>query len=328
MTDAAGDLAGQGTAKSGEPLCLRGRPLPIWSRGAPPAMRTSDLTHGRTTAFLQIVLPVLLATSALGRLLVGALLNAAYKADDRVRGRILLLLDEVARLGYMQLIEQARDGGRKNGIACCYFTSCSARWTRSGAARASRPGTIAPAGSYSPRHQGVDAPVGPAWACVDRKHLHGSVCAGMPRHPPLFRSRLDGGHDPVGDALVDVDPGSRSAGYCCSCPISLFLWLQSSALEGTYFPGPRERWGWRGKAASQGHGCTEPERNAGEGSWVEAALGERRGNALSVLLSRVRGSRATLSFALILTFQRILRRPKRTLIRQCKLKCAELNIRR
>ena len=26
------------------------------------------------------------------------------------------------------------------------------------------------------------------------------------------------------------------------------------------FPGPRERWGWTGKASSQGPGCTEPKR--------------------------------------------------------------------
>jgi len=86
------------------------------AEGALPAMRTGDLARGKTTAFLQIPLPVLLATPALGRVLVGALLNAAYQADGRVTGRILFLLDEVARLGYMQLIEQARDAGRKYGI--------------------------------------------------------------------------------------------------------------------------------------------------------------------------------------------------------------------
>jgi hypothetical protein len=56
------------------------------------------------------------ATAALGRVIVGALLNAAYEADGRVRGRILFLLDEVARLGYMGVLEQARDAGRKYGI--------------------------------------------------------------------------------------------------------------------------------------------------------------------------------------------------------------------
>jgi len=86
------------------------------AEGAQPALRTADLVRGRTTVFLQIPLPVLLTTPAVGRVLVGALLNAVYQADGMVTGRILFLLDEVARLGYMQLIEQARDAGRKYGI--------------------------------------------------------------------------------------------------------------------------------------------------------------------------------------------------------------------
>ena len=66
--------------------------------------------------FVQVPLKTLQATPALGRVIVGALLNAAYEADGRVRGRILFLLDEVARLGYMGVLEQARDAGRKYGI--------------------------------------------------------------------------------------------------------------------------------------------------------------------------------------------------------------------
>lgn len=86
------------------------------AEGSLPAMQTGDLARGKVTAFLQIPLSVLQATPALGRVLVGALLNAAYQADGRVQGRILFLLDEVARLGYMKLIEEARDAGRKYGI--------------------------------------------------------------------------------------------------------------------------------------------------------------------------------------------------------------------
>ena len=81
-----------------------------------PAMRTGDLALGKTTVFLQIPLTVLQTTPAVGRVLVGALLNAAYQADGKVSGRVLFLLDEVARLGYMQVLEQARDAGRKYGI--------------------------------------------------------------------------------------------------------------------------------------------------------------------------------------------------------------------
>ena len=81
-----------------------------------PAFRTRDLRTGKLTVFIQIPLNALQATPALGRVIVGSLLNAAYEADGQVQGRILFLLDEVARLGYMQVLEQARDAGRKYGI--------------------------------------------------------------------------------------------------------------------------------------------------------------------------------------------------------------------
>jgi type IV secretion system protein VirD4 len=80
------------------------------------SFRTRDLANGRLTVFVQVPLKTLQATPALGRVIVGALLNAAYEADGRVRGRILFLLDEVARLGTMGVLEQARDAGRKYGI--------------------------------------------------------------------------------------------------------------------------------------------------------------------------------------------------------------------
>ena len=78
--------------------------------------QTAKLATGELTVFVQIPLGVLKSTPALGRVVVGSLLNAAYEADGRVRGRILFLLDEVARLGYMQVLEQARDAGRKYGL--------------------------------------------------------------------------------------------------------------------------------------------------------------------------------------------------------------------
>ena len=74
-------------------------------RDASPAFQTADLLTGKLTVFVQIPLNALQATPALGRVIVGSLLNAAYEADGRVRGRILFLLDEVARLGYMQVLE-------------------------------------------------------------------------------------------------------------------------------------------------------------------------------------------------------------------------------
>ncbi|HET7884220.1 MAG TPA: type IV secretory system conjugative DNA transfer family protein [Acetobacteraceae bacterium] len=80
------------------------------------SFRTRDLADGRLTVFVQVPLKTLQATPALGRVIIGALLNAAYEADGRISGRILFLLDEVARLGYMGVLEQARDAGRKYGI--------------------------------------------------------------------------------------------------------------------------------------------------------------------------------------------------------------------
>jgi len=80
------------------------------------SFKTRDLAAGKLTVFVQIPLHVLQNTPALGRVVIGALLNAVYDADGVLKGRVLFLLDEVARLGYMQIIETARDAGRKYGI--------------------------------------------------------------------------------------------------------------------------------------------------------------------------------------------------------------------
>ena len=78
--------------------------------------RSRDLLGGKVSVFLQIPLLALQSTPAIGRVVIGALLNAAYEADGRVTGRILYLLDEAARLGPMRILETARDAGRKYGI--------------------------------------------------------------------------------------------------------------------------------------------------------------------------------------------------------------------
>jgi type IV secretion system protein VirD4 len=80
------------------------------------SFHTRELCEGRLTVFVQIPLKVLQATPGLGRVVIGALLNAAYEADGAVQGRILFLLDEVARLGPMAVLETARDAGRKYGL--------------------------------------------------------------------------------------------------------------------------------------------------------------------------------------------------------------------
>ena len=80
------------------------------------AFRTADLLTGRTTVFVQIPLPALITTPGLGRVIIGSLLNAVYQANGELKGRVLFLLDEVARLGRMKVLEAARDVGRKYGI--------------------------------------------------------------------------------------------------------------------------------------------------------------------------------------------------------------------
>jgi type IV secretion system protein VirD4 len=86
------------------------------AEGSLAALRTAELTNGNLTVFLQIPMPVLMATPALGRALVGALLNSVYLANGAIKARVLFLLDEVAHLGFMHMLEVARDAGRKYGI--------------------------------------------------------------------------------------------------------------------------------------------------------------------------------------------------------------------
>ena len=77
---------------------------------------TKDLMAGKVTVFIKMPLKVLDTTPGVSRTIIGALLNAAYEADGNFAGRILYLLDEVARLGRMSILEVARDAGRKYGI--------------------------------------------------------------------------------------------------------------------------------------------------------------------------------------------------------------------
>ncbi|CAD0217432.1 MULTISPECIES: Ti-type conjugative transfer system protein TraG [Rhizobium/Agrobacterium group] len=77
---------------------------------------TSDIAAGNTDVFINIDLKTLETHSGLARVVIGSLLNAIYNRDGKLEGRALFLLDEVARLGYMRILETARDAGRKYGI--------------------------------------------------------------------------------------------------------------------------------------------------------------------------------------------------------------------
>ncbi|MBW9114783.1 Ti-type conjugative transfer system protein TraG [Rhizobium cauense] len=77
---------------------------------------TDDVASGVNDVFINIDLKTLENHAGLARLIIGSLLNAIYnRSGDRV-GRVLFLLDEVARLGHMGILETARDAGRKYGI--------------------------------------------------------------------------------------------------------------------------------------------------------------------------------------------------------------------
>lgn len=78
---------------------------------------TDTITSGKTDIFVNLDLKTLEAHPGLARTIVGALLNAIYNRDGKVEGRTLFLLDEVARLGYLRILETARDAGRKYGIS-------------------------------------------------------------------------------------------------------------------------------------------------------------------------------------------------------------------
>ncbi|NTF91582.1 Ti-type conjugative transfer system protein TraG [Agrobacterium rhizogenes] len=77
---------------------------------------TNDIAAGNTDVFINIDLKTLETHSGLARVVIGSFLNAIYNRDGQIKGRALFLLDEVARLGYMRILETARDAGRKYGI--------------------------------------------------------------------------------------------------------------------------------------------------------------------------------------------------------------------
>ncbi|CAA0090116.1 Uncharacterised protein [Starkeya nomas] len=77
---------------------------------------TDDLAGGETDVFINLDLKTLETHAGLARVIIGAFMNAIYNRNGEMTGRALLLLDEVARLGFMRILETARDAGRKYGI--------------------------------------------------------------------------------------------------------------------------------------------------------------------------------------------------------------------
>jgi type IV secretion system protein VirD4 len=81
------------------------------------AFKSSDIVSGRKDVFLNIPASILRSYPGIGRVIIGALINAMIQADGGFRRRALFMLDEGDLLGYMRVLEEARDRGRKYGIS-------------------------------------------------------------------------------------------------------------------------------------------------------------------------------------------------------------------
>jgi type IV secretion system protein VirD4 len=79
--------------------------------------KPSDLIGGKKDVFLNIPASILRSYPGIGRVIVGSLINAMIEADGAFQRRALFMLDEVDLLGYMRVLEEARDRGRKYGIS-------------------------------------------------------------------------------------------------------------------------------------------------------------------------------------------------------------------
>lgn len=81
------------------------------------AFKPCDIATGRKDVFLNIPASVLRSYPGVGRVIIGSLVNAMIRADGGFERRALFALDEVDLLGYMRVLEEARDRGRKYGIS-------------------------------------------------------------------------------------------------------------------------------------------------------------------------------------------------------------------
>jgi type IV secretion system protein VirD4 len=81
------------------------------------AFKSSDIVTDKKDVFLNIPASILRSYPGIGRIIIGALINAMIQADGGFKRRALFMLDEVDLLGYMRVLEEARDRGRKYGIS-------------------------------------------------------------------------------------------------------------------------------------------------------------------------------------------------------------------
>ncbi|WP_406604500.1 Ti-type conjugative transfer system protein TraG [Bartonella gliris] len=83
--------------------------------------KTTDITKGNIDIFLNIPSKILKSYPGVGRILVGSFLKAMESANGDYAKRVLFVLDEIDLVGYMNILEEARDRGRKYGISLMLF---------------------------------------------------------------------------------------------------------------------------------------------------------------------------------------------------------------
>ncbi|MEK1932704.1 MAG: Ti-type conjugative transfer system protein TraG [Pararhizobium sp.] len=81
------------------------------------AFKSRDIVTGKKDVFLNIPASILRSYPGIGRVIIGSLIKAMVQADGGFKRRALFMLDEVDLLGYMRVLEEARDRGRKYGIS-------------------------------------------------------------------------------------------------------------------------------------------------------------------------------------------------------------------
>jgi len=79
--------------------------------------KSSEIAGGKKDVFINIPASILRSYPGIGRVIIGSLINAMIAADGAFTRRALFILDEVDLLGYMRLLEEARDRGRKYGVS-------------------------------------------------------------------------------------------------------------------------------------------------------------------------------------------------------------------
>ena len=80
-------------------------------------LKSSDIIDGRTDVFLAINTAIMKQFPGVARVILGAFVQAIKMAERRMVGRALVVVDEAALLGRMELLEEIRDTTRKYGIS-------------------------------------------------------------------------------------------------------------------------------------------------------------------------------------------------------------------